>query len=55
MRLKVHSAVVCHSLAAAELHEELAALFCPQLLLTVSGISAPSSFQHIDLCSGLPR
>lgn len=48
MRLKAHTAVMCHSLAAAELCElceEVAALFCPQLLLTVSGISAPSSFQ----------
>lgn len=31
MRLKVHTAVVCHSLAAAELCEEVADLFCPQL------------------------
>lgn len=52
MRLEVHTAVMCHSLAAAELREEVAALICPQLLLAVSGISAPSSFQ---LLCRLPR
>lgn len=51
MRLEVHTAVMCHSLAAAELHEEVAALICPQLLLTVSGISAPSSFQDTNFCA----
>lgn len=52
MRLKVHTAVMSHSGCREQsLDAEAAALFCPQLLSTVSGISAPSSFQHTNLCA----